>query len=440
MVPTACRTTITAGAIPSRSRRHRARPAWPASITAGTCGPSSRGEHRMPGDQGEHVDVQELMREVQRRARTSPDGERPMEPPQPPEHSLRGHYDLLATPLDSPRPGFGQVLKGIRRALTRLLFPVFHRQTAFNVAVVAGMDQAAARAKRVESEIGMLERQVATQMALAERVGHLSARVRRLEAEVTQPAHAQEPLAEPGGQAGVPARAGKPAFIDQVSMQERFRGSQEEVKDRQRKYVQYFRAGGRVLDIGCGRGEFLELLREQGVSGQGVDYDLDNVLHCQSKGLDVAHGDAFALLEQLPDGALDGIFCAQFIEHFPPPQIVRLVNLVARKLAPNGVAIFETPNPACLSVFAHAYYLDFTHVWPYHPEVMTFLMQAAGFMGVRLVFSSPLDPDARFPLLSESAVFGGETEMYNRAAALVNRLLFGPQDYAVIGRKPADTS
>ena len=138
--------------------------------------------------------------------------------------------------------------------------------------------------------------------------------------------------------------------FDYFGFEERFRGSEKDIKERQRVYVEFFQEANQVLDIGCGRGEFLELLKEAGIKAKGVDLDLDMVLYCEEKRLDVVRQDAFTYLESLPDDSLGGLFAAQLVEHFEPSRISELVNLCRRKLQPGGVLIFETPNPACDSL------------------------------------------------------------------------------------------
>lgn len=406
------------------------------------------------------VDVQELMREVQRRARTQqPDSE--SRSAEGVLHRLDEHIDLLSVPLASPRSGVGKVITATKRALARLLQPVLHRQTQFNMVaarlISETLEHVEVETARLARHLTRIEQQitdVAEQLGQCEelvqrRVERLSARLIHLEGSVHQPAQRSESLPEVSiavqrDEEPPPAPRGHDridtavAGLDQFAMQDRFRGSEEEIKARQRTYLDHFEVSGLVVDVGCGRGEFLELLREAGIPARGVDLDLDNVLHCRAKGLDVIHGDAFEFLEALPDGSLAGVFSAQFIEHFLPPRVVYFANLSARKLRPSGVALYETPNPECLTVFAHAFYLDFTHVWPYHPQVMNFVMQAAGFTDVKLLFSSPIDPAARLPQLVDDGVFGNQTGAYNRAAEFINRLVLGPQDYAVVGRRRAN--
>jgi len=221
--------------------------------------------------------------------------------------------------------------------------------------------------------------------------------------------------------------------FDYFGLEERFRGSEEQIKDRQRMYADYFHGQEEVLDIGCGRGEFLELLRELGIKARGVDVDTDMVLLCREKGLHVVQEDAFSCLENLPDDSLGGIFAAQVIEHFPSDQIIRLVKRCYQKIRPGGVVVLETPNPQCLSVFARSFYMDFSHVWPCHPEAMRYLLESVGFEEIRVVFSSPVNASLGIPPVADARVFGEETDRFNRTAAFLNELLLGPQDYAIIG-------
>jgi O-antigen chain-terminating methyltransferase len=223
--------------------------------------------------------------------------------------------------------------------------------------------------------------------------------------------------------------------FDYFGLEERFRGSEEQIKDRQRMYLDCFQGQEDVLDIGCGRGEFLELLRELGIKAKGADIDTDMVLLCREKGLDVVKEDVFNCLENLPDESLGGIFAAQVIEHFPSDQIIRLVRRCYQKIRPGGVVVLETPNPQCLSVFARSFYMDFSHVWPCHPEAMRYLLESVGFEEIRLVFSSPVNSSLGIPPVADTRVFGEETDRFNRTAAALNELLLGPQDYAIIGRR-----
>ena len=378
------------------------------------------------------VDVRQLMREVRRRVgRQVVEVDDYVQPGTAPLRTLRDSFDLLSVPIESPRRGIGPVVATLKRGLARMLVSVLHRQTTFNSAATRILGGVSTRIMHFDTEIERLERRmVALDERVKERLDAVGARLARAE---------QRGLTAAPGPGGAPPPstlpAAEPERFEQFAMQGHFRGSEHEIKRRQSVYLEHFIGHGPVLDVGSGRGEFLELLRESGVPARGVEGDIESVLHCRAKGLEIEHADAFEYLESLPDGSLGGIFCAQVIEHFRPSQVLRFTKLCARKLRRDGIALFETPNPQCVSVFAQAFYMDFTHVWPYHPDVMKFVLEAAGFGDVQTLFSSPLDPAARLPELRNASVFGPETDAYNRAAALVNKLLLGFQDYAVIGRK-----
>jgi O-antigen chain-terminating methyltransferase len=232
----------------------------------------------------------------------------------------------------------------------------------------------------------------------------------------------------------MPSQALEPNF-DYFGFEEKFRGSAEDIKARQRAYVEYFQGQNDILDIGCGRGEFLELLREAGIKVTGVDLDLDMVLYCREKGLNVIQEDGFAYLDSLPDEALGGVFAAQVIEHLESKQIIELVKLCQRKLRPGGILILETLNPKCLMIFAESFYMDFSHIKPIHPEAMKFLLESTGFLNIELKFSAPVEPSKRLLAFPDLEALGTTLKTFNHSLEQLNELLYGFQDYAVIGRK-----
>jgi SAM-dependent methyltransferase len=224
-----------------------------------------------------------------------------------------------------------------------------------------------------------------------------------------------------------------------VRFEDRHRGSRAEIRQRQRGYLELFPAGP-ILDVGCGRGEFLDLCREAKVEARGIDTDAGMVATCREAGLDVEQADALAYLAALGDGTLGGVFCAQVIEHLPPEALVALVRLARAKLRAGGVLLCETPNPACLTVFSGAFYVDLTHVKPIHPEAARFVLEAAGFEAVELRYVSPYPPEAKLQPLEPLWYMRRYEEAFLRAIndnfGRLNDLLWGAQDYAVIGRKP----
>ena len=164
----------------------------------------------------------------------------------------------------------------------------------------------------------------------------------------------------------------------------RFRGTEEYVKQQQRHYVPLFAGCDEVLDLGCGRGEFLEVMREAGIKAYGVDLNEECVALCADKGLRADKADLFAHLEGRLDSSLGGIFCAQVVEHLPPLRIPELVRLAAAKLHRGGLLVVETPNPECLAIFATHFYLDPTHVRPVPAALLSFYMEEAGLGRIRI--------------------------------------------------------
>jgi SAM-dependent methyltransferase len=223
--------------------------------------------------------------------------------------------------------------------------------------------------------------------------------------------------------------------LDYVGFEERCRGSEEHIKQHRRVYVNSFKGSNDILDIGCGRGEFLELLGEAGIKAKGVDLDLDMVLYCQEKGLDVVNADALAYLDSLPDESLGGIFAAQVIEHLEAGRITELMKLCQQKLQPGGTLIFETPNPTCLTVFSSSIYMNLSPTQPLHPETVKFLFESAGFQHIEVHFSSPVESHLRIPSLPVVGADAKVVEEFNKGIERLNDLLYGFQDYAVIGRK-----
>jgi 2-polyprenyl-3-methyl-5-hydroxy-6-metoxy-1,4-benzoquinol methylase len=200
--------------------------------------------------------------------------------------------------------------------------------------------------------------------------------------------------------------------IDWARFAEQFRGSEEKIRDQQKRYAGRFGgASGEVLDIGCGRGEFLEAAKEAGVPARGLDQNQESVALCRSKGLDVEQGDLFAYLESLADGSLGGAYCAQVVEHLPPAGVPRLVKLLSQKLRLGALVAIETPNPECLAIFATHFYLDPTHTRPIPPPLLRFYLEEAGFGQVEIERLTPavesMPALAELPPAFRDAFFGG---------------------------------
>jgi 2-polyprenyl-3-methyl-5-hydroxy-6-metoxy-1,4-benzoquinol methylase len=222
-----------------------------------------------------------------------------------------------------------------------------------------------------------------------------------------------------------------------LAFEDMHRGDREEIKERQEVYLPYFKDAisedAPLLDIGCGRGEFLEAAREAGLAAKGVDLNPEMAAFCQEQGLNVVEGDAIEYLRGLPDESLGGILAAQLIEHLPLDELTEMISLCSAKLKPGGVLIAETVNPQCLTTFSGAFYLDLTHIKPIHPEAARFLWRWAGLGQVELVYLSPYPPEHRLENYTEDD--DGLAGVVNRNVERLNSLLYSHQDYAVVGRK-----
>ena len=150
-----------------------------------------------------------------------------------------------------------------------------------------------------------------------------------------------------------------------------------------------------MLDIGCGRGEFLDMLRERGISARGVDLNPEMAAICRDRGLDATAGDALSYLLAQPDGSLGGLFAAQVVEHLEPDYLLRLLDAAYHKLRPGSKIVLETINPACWYAFFASYIRDITHVQPLHPDTLRYLLVASGFQRVDIRYSAPVPDESK---------------------------------------------
>jgi O-antigen chain-terminating methyltransferase len=223
-----------------------------------------------------------------------------------------------------------------------------------------------------------------------------------------------------------------------VGFEDLFRGSTEEIRARQAAYADRFRGAADVLDVGCGRGELLDLLRERGVSARGIDVNPEMVEICRARGLDAHQADALGYLDAQPDGSLGGLIAAQVVEHLEPSYLVRTLEAAYDKLRPGSLLVLETINVACWLAFFESYLRDITHVRPLHPDTLKFLVVAAGFEDVEVHFRAPIDPAGRLQHADEHEVPAALLPAIRTLNANVDRLndrLFTYLDYAVTGTR-----
>jgi O-antigen chain-terminating methyltransferase len=418
--------------------------------------------------QNPDIKVDEIMRRIQekvrlRRETTAPASGGPM-----PAISSVGINQLLAQARDTAQVGISlppmsrthglkrRIAAPIAKAFLRMAQLITRDQRAFNQTVVAALEAFNEQQATSSAHLAARVEQVAA--VAAQRLEQLDARMRAAEEEATnlRRAHglkldqlrtaltlqerrltllleeARRRLPEPFDATQLQTFANElPNIADAgyLTFEDAFRGPAAEIKERVSIYVPRLRAAGAgtddapILDFGCGRGELLEVLREQGLKASGVDSNAAAVDNCRKLELDVVLGDAFDVLGKLPDGRLGGLTALHVVEHLPFSLLLKLLDETLRVLRPGGIAIFETPNPNNILVGATNFYLDPTHRNPLPPQTLQHLVETRGLARVETMMLHPYPKEMRIP--EDTAV-----------ARIFNEYFYGPQDYAVVGRRP----
>ena len=216
--------------------------------------------------------------------------------------------------------------------------------------------------------------------------------------------------------------------IDYKKFEDRFRGEQSQIQERGKLFLNFFHECKEVLDIGCGRGEFIQNLHQYGSGAYGIDIDPGMVAECKKKQLNVIQQDAITHLNSLPNNHLDGIFADQLVEHLSRPDIIELVKLCYQKVKKGRFVVLTTPNIKSMVVYANSLYVDLSHITPVHPETLQFLAETAGFTEANLLFYSEVPESHKLKRPKKDKVMADNIDK-------LNLFLFGPQDYALIAKK-----
>lgn len=222
--------------------------------------------------------------------------------------------------------------------------------------------------------------------------------------------------------------------MDYLAFENKYRGSEENIQKLQEKFVRLYAGKDNILDIGCGRGEFIKTLLNAGKQYVfGMDINPQMVEKCKKDGLSVELRDGVSYLYDNDNLNLGGIFSSQVIEHLKPSQIVKLIKGAYKNLQEGSPLILETINPMALVTQTMAYTLDLTHRQYVHPFTIEMLLKEHGFKKVEFIYSSPVDIEA--PVLKDNDMDPKELEKYNEKIRRMHEMLFGYQDYAVIAWK-----
>jgi SAM-dependent methyltransferase len=293
-----------------------------------------------------------------------------------------------------------------------------------------------ARERRYDSQVN----DVRTTLSVLQRSLHTLKR--EAEAGATGAAGATGLPRRSGQTEGEAAKAGATGLdsYKYVGFEDQFRGSQLDIRGRVAEYVPLFEGATDVLDVGCGRGEFLDLLRARGISARGVDMNDEMAAVCRERGLEASVGDGLSYLLSLPDESLGGLFAAQVVEHLEPDYLMQFLDAAFHKLRPGSKIVLETINPACWFAFFSSYIRDVTHVRPLHPDTLQYFLRASGFQSVDVRYSAPYPDEDKLQTVpsSQTGPYGGPTVMeiaFNDNFKKLNSLLFTYMDYAAIGQR-----
>ena len=210
-----------------------------------------------------------------------------------------------------------------------------------------------------------------------------------------------------------------------AAFEETFRGTRQDIKERQKAYLPavkeaYDRTGGApVIDAGCGRGEWLEILKENGINAKGIELNKIMAGICRGLNISVEESDIVAYLKTLPADTLSAVTGFHIIEHMPFKSLLSFLEESFRVLKPGGIAVYETPNPENLLVSGYTFYIDPFHIKPLAPVTMQFILKDRGFSNVEI---KRLHKYSDYYDISEENKF-------------INENFYNEMDYAIIGFK-----
>jgi SAM-dependent methyltransferase len=356
----------------------------------------------------DEIDVEELYERLREELRRGPSHAQTAADQREAIRALAERFWPVSAERDVGGGAKGFVKRVLRKLMRWYVEPLATDQRIFNDSVLKLIDAVSVRADESVAATNDAQRLL-----------------RELEERLTR----VERRGRAGGDTVIRTVASQPAadaLPDYFAYESRMRGSVEDIRERQRAYVEEFRAHAPVLDVGCGRGEFVALLREAGIDARGIDADADMVAYARGEGLEVEQADAVEHLAGLADGSLGGIFSAQVVEHLPAATLVRFLELAAAKLRGGGLFVAETINPLS-PVALRNYFADLTHAQPLVPETLELLVRQAGFERTELRFLNA--PAERLTEPDDPVIAANVRRL--------NELLFAPLDYALFARAPS---
>jgi O-antigen chain-terminating methyltransferase len=228
-----------------------------------------------------------------------------------------------------------------------------------------------------------------------------------------------------------------PSNFDYSKFEDQFRGPEELIKERQKIYLDYINKQKSVLDIGCGRGEFLELLKENGIKAFGIDSNRQMVKRCLDKGLEVEYAHAISYLKNY-QGSLGNIFLSMIVEHLDFKDIFTIINTAWEKMEKDSVILIETINPNSFYAQSRAYVIDPTHINLVSPETLSYTFQKVGFRNLKIIYKSPVPKEQRLKFIKHQIndkELNKVLRKINTNLEILDDIIFGNLEYVIMGVK-----
>lgn len=331
-------------------------------------------------------------------------------------HALDGIH-LRIPPYADKKPLAAKLMKSISRVTSKLTRFINFQQNEVNNKVATSLDII----QESTEEIALWSNMIEARLAMLERG------------------------AGAGGNGGTEQAGARETFDEAtyLAFEEEHRGKQEEIRRRQQFYVdRYVKTWleedmrGDILDLGCGRGEWLDILRENGYQAVGIDLNKKSLEECRKKHLKVVCADAIAYLKSLPDESVRLLTSFQLIEHLELPQLINLFYELGRVVKKGGLIIMETPNPCNLQVGAASFYLDPTHVRQLHPEFVQFLTSRNGFSQIEIAYPEEDKAEQWWnSLIQEETTDIQDSVCFRAVVNELKRTIWSSADYAIVAKK-----